>query len=561
MISRLTLVLMLLTLMPPAADPELNLGVFDADSVSPLPCRVTIVDSRKNPAAITPRPGQNLAVRPGVLYTPNGASKFSLPAGEYTLYATRGMEYGVAHTRVRLGAGDRKVIRMMLRREVATPGLVAADLHMHTGTYAGHGDATIEERAITIAGEGIELAVMTEHNRLVDLSETVARMGLARYFTTILGDEVSTAVGHFNAFPIAPGSAPPDHESHSWETLLRSMRATPGLQVVSLNHPRDLHSNYRPFGPENFNPESGENRTGQVFGFDCLEVLNSGALQSDLLLTFRDWFALLNSGHRITAVAGSDGHDVTRYIVGQGRTYIQCPDTDPGHLDADQVCRALLGGRASVSMGLLPLIRVNGRFGSGDLATDVGKTIHVEVQVLSPSWARADLVQLYADGIALSERRLSAEAAQKGLTTVSWNIPRPEHDIYLVAIATGPGITEAFWPIPKPYQPTSPEWIPRVLGATNPVLVDVDGDGKYTTPREYASGLVEKSGSDATRLLAALHGYDRAVAVQAAALCHAAGIDIRSAEWKSRLDACGWEPAEEGFAAFLRTLEPEQASH
>jgi hypothetical protein len=561
MAFRLTLAFAMVALMRPAADPEINLAVYDADSGVSIPCRVTIVDARKNFPTIKPFPGQHLAVRPGVIYSGGGAVHFTLPPGEYTFYATRGVEYGLSQLRMKLASGERKVLRMQLRREVPTPGLVAADMHMHTGTYAGHGDATMEERAVTLAGEGIELAVMTEHNRLVDLGATAAKLGLSRYFTSIVGDEVSTQVGHFNAFPITPGSAVPDFQSRNWAALFRAMRATPGVQVVSLNHPRDVHSSYRPFGPENFNPESGESPAGQEYGFDCLEVLNSGALQSDLLQTFRDWFAILNSGRRVTAVAGSDGHDVTRYIVGQGRTYLQCPDGNPGRIDIRQACRSLLGGRAYVSMGLLPLIKVNGRFGAGDLATDVGKTIHVEVQILSPSWAHADLVQLFANGVALPERRLSADAAATGLTTVSWNLPRPDHDIYLVAVATGPGITEAFWPIPKPYQPTSSEWNPRVLGASNPVRIDADGDGKYTSPRDYAAAIVEKAGTDPARVVPALKGFDRAVAVQVAALCRAAGIDIRSAEFKSRLEGCSWRPAEEGFAAYIQTLAPGTATH
>ena len=60
-----------------------------------------------------------------------------------------------------------------------------------------------------------------------------------------------------------------------------------------------------------------------------MEVLNSSAQQSDFMLVYRDWFALLNHGYRITAVGSSDGHDVSRYIVGQGRTYIACPDERP----------------------------------------------------------------------------------------------------------------------------------------------------------------------------------------------------------------------------------------
>jgi hypothetical protein len=53
----------------------------------------------------------------------------------------------------------------------------------------------------------------------------------------------------------------------------------------------------------------------------------------------------------------------------------------------------------------------------------------------------------------------------------------------LLAVASGPPVTAPFWRIPKPYQPTSTTWNPRVIGATNPIWIDADGDGRFTPPR------------------------------------------------------------------------------
>ena len=60
---------------------------------------------------------------------------------------------------VALAEGDEKHLDLSIRREVSTAGLVACDTHVHTLTYSGHGDATIDERAVTLAGEGIELPI------------------------------------------------------------------------------------------------------------------------------------------------------------------------------------------------------------------------------------------------------------------------------------------------------------------------------------------------------------------------------------------------------------------
>ena len=136
---------------------------------------------------------------------------------------------------------------------------------------------------------------------------------------------------------------------------------------------------------------------------------------------------------------------------------------------------------------------------------------------------------------------------------ITWTMPRPAHDVHLVAIATGPGVTEPCWAIPRPYQPTSMVWQPRVIGSTNPIWIDADGDGVYTAPRAYAVKLLAETGPDPKKLLPALESYDQAVAIQAAALCHAAGQNVQSSEWMPLLRKSS-EPTRQGFAAFAHSL-------
>jgi hypothetical protein len=64
----------------------------------------------------------------------------------------------------------------------------------------------------------------------------------------------------------------------------------------------------------------------------------------------------------------------------------------------------------------------------------------------------------------------------------TWRIPAPATDAHLVAIATGPGVTAPFWPTAKPYQPTSIEFTPYVLGVSGAVFVDTDANGRFTPP-------------------------------------------------------------------------------
>ena len=441
---------------------------------------------------------------------------------------------------------------LAINREVPTPGFVSCDTHIHTWTYSKHGDATLDERMLTLAGEALELPVATDHNLIVDYSACARSNHVVQYFTPVVGDEVTTAKGHFNAFPIEPGSSPPDFKIENWPALMQSIRATPGVQVVVLNHPTDTHNGFCPFASTNFNPVTGENLRSPEFSFDCVELINSGALRSDLMENFRDWFALLNHGYRVTGVGASDSHDVSRFIVGQGRTYIQCADQNPADINVNEACRNLRAGRALISLGLLTKMRVNDNFGVGELAANLGPTISVSVDVLGPSWARADHVELFLNGVKLREREI-APSGKIEKARMTWSIPRPPHDVYLVAIATGPGVTSPHWAIPRPYQPTSTKWTPRVLGATNPIWLDGDGDGRFTPPRDYARQIIERVGMEPANLVAALATYDESVAAQAASLCQARGLDIRATEFQQALRR-GTGPVKAGFSAYAGTL-------
>jgi len=185
------------------------------------------------------------------------------------------------------------------------------------------------------------------------------------------------------------------------------------------------------------------------------------------------------------------------------------------------------------------------------VATGKNDRMKVTVQVLGPSWARADLVNLYANGHLIRTQAIKPGAAvQKA--NLTWNIPRPAHDVHLVAMATGPGITAPFWESPRPYQPTSKKHAPRVQGATNPIFIDGDGDGKYTPPRIQAERLFSKHKGNIDTLLGSLRILDQAVATQLAGLMHDAGHDLRRPNIQKRVAKIA--SAKAGFAAFVATL-------
>src|SRR5262249_1386525 len=140
----------------------IEVSVSDTDTRAPLPCRITIADLESVLVPLSVEPESHLAARPGVVYTPNGRASIRLRPGKAPIFASRGFEYGVASQPLVVAEGQLQSVKMSIRREVPTPGLVACDTHVHTLTHSGHGDATIDERVVTLAGEGIELPVATD---------------------------------------------------------------------------------------------------------------------------------------------------------------------------------------------------------------------------------------------------------------------------------------------------------------------------------------------------------------------------------------------------------------
>ncbi len=283
-----------------------------------------------------------------------------------------------------------------------------------------------------------------------------------------------------------------------------------------------------------------------------MEVVTSAAMQSDNLRLYSDWFALLNHGYRIAGIGSSDTHDVSRFILGQARTYVECPDTNPAKVDVAKACDSFRNLRAYISMGLLVHLRVEDQFTVGDLATNLKEQMQVNLRVLGPSWVKADKVTLYANGKTIVQKNLEPnkriEKANLKLT-----LPRPKHDVHLIAVASGPGIRAPFWESPRSYQPTSRKHEPLVQGATNPIWIDGDGDGKFTAARDYAKHLVKIHDKDLPKLLKALEPFDQAVAEQAAELLVAAGQDVRNARFQELLNT-STSATRMGFTAFIATL-------
>lgn len=449
---------------------DLAIEVVDQSTGAPMPARLTLVDGEGNRTQIYYANSIGTAVRAGVLYTRDGVVAAGLPAGRYTVWAARGMEWSAASEEIVVRSGGKEAVRLELSREVDTAGFVAADTHVHTYTISGHGDSTLEERMITLAGEGVELPIATDHNHNTDYRPFQKSTQTTRWFTPVVGNEVSTDLGHFNAFPLDPEDDVPEYKVKDWEKLVEGIRSK-GARVVILNHPRWPNAERGPFGVFRLDRATGE-RQGPRFTFDAVEVFNSTCPETHPDLVLQDWFAVLRYGERITAVGSSDSHTVND-MVGEGRTYVASSAVDMASIDIDEACASFLAGTSSVSMGCYAEVRFEGAPVMGQVLPTRRGTIQLEVRAAAASWAQCETVTLYVDGREVEKRRIPKTKGKPLDQNIRFRVKTGGKDVFVVAVVRGK----------KPEQPFWDSLMPYIAAATNPVWIDGDGDGLYTHPR------------------------------------------------------------------------------
>jgi hypothetical protein len=492
--------------------------------LQPTPGRITVVNSDGTLIPVGADSTRELAVREGVVYSSTGVADFGVAPGNYLIYATRGFEYGVGATQFTIESGQHAKRTIELIREVDTSGWISCDTHIHTLSHSGHGDATITERMVTLVGEGMELPIATEHNKHIDYAPIASQSGVISELTAVIGNEVTTPCGHFNIFPVQAGATVPDHQQTDWGSLFDDIFAVPNVRVAILNHGRDLHSRFRPLSPQHHISIAGERLDSRPLRFNAMELLNSGAIQTDPMQLFGDWCGLLNRGMSVTPVGSSDSHDVTRFIVGQGRTYIRGDDADVANLNIEAATDAFIEGRVLVSYGLLATLSVNNQYGPGEtvLLGHDAESILVTASLRAPSWATPESISLYVNGRPHRSAHESLGGAPDSPfdETYRWRIPLSQlaGDAWLCVVAKGAGIEKPYWPTAKPYQPDSVEFVPYTFACSGPVRVDVDRDGQFSSAHQYARRIIDRRSGDLAGVMKELEPLDPAVAIQAASI-------------------------------------------
>lgn len=425
-----------------------------------------------------------MASRKNTIYTALGIDTVRISAGTYEVWAGRGMEYSADVHDITIFADSTTILRATIKRVIDTKGYVSGDMHLHTLTHSGHGDANLDERIISCLGEGLEWAVATDHNHLTDYAPTKSALGTTEALATTIGNEISTSSYHINAYPLAGKLEAMNRARTHTDSLFKLLRMEFPGAVIQINHPRSVSSAF--FTAKKLDPFWGAfHSTGTIPEFDAVEIVNGNsalgwtAERSSPHSVRQDWYNLLNAGHRFTAVGNSDSHSVLRILAGTPRNYIASSTDDPAQISESELAENIKSHSVSVSRGLFLELSVGDSAGIGDQIMARDGRLDLDIRVQAAPWVDCDSVLIVRNG------RVVKTFAVKNTTRVErfrrTVTLRPERDAWYIVIAKG---TESMAPLVHDGDvPVTP------LAFTNPIWVDADGDSAFTCLRDDANHL------------------------------------------------------------------------
>jgi predicted metal-dependent phosphoesterase TrpH len=428
-------------------------------------------------------------------FPPEEGLEVKLPVGTYLVHASRGPEYSVDQKVIEVLKDELQELNFSIDRVVETSNLISIDPHLHT--FHSDGQMSIAERIKSVVAEGVDVAVASDHNLITDYYPTLKKIGLNKYLAVILGNEVTHPFNliHYNTYPLKyraeeenNGAISPVAEEAS--ELFEASRKKDPQAILQVNHPRAGDLGY--FNNYGLDIESAAfAREHFDTSFELLEVMNGPYFYSSNSAAINDWLHLLNRGYYFPLVGSSDSHSIDRGEPGYSRTYVSYQGGEADNLDWNAISSGLKKGRSFATNGPLVEFKVNTKYTSGDTFSLPGGKAEVWIRVQSAPWISVDEVRLVVNG----ERKVifpvkaEKKATQKFEEQISLTLKK---DSYLAVEVLG---NETLYPVLQQMSRSglmTNAVIPYAL--TNPVFIDVNGNGKFDPPLTEKVKLVADTG-------------------------------------------------------------------
>jgi hypothetical protein len=316
-----------------------------------------------------------------------------LPPGRWTLRATHGIGWSIARTELLLQDGDVVQVPFDLHQEVATPGYVGCDLHVHARGSFDAKQVSYEDRVRSLVAVGVDCAAATEHDHVGDHGPAAHALGLDDMLRALTGVELTTGkpnFGHFNVYPWPEGATIPATKETTPKALFDAVHALPGSFVFQLNHPRMAtgnNDNIGYFDLAGVDPKTGvgHGAIAYLHDYDALEVFNGYQLErtDEVIALVEEWARMLDRGDVHVATGSSDSHNLSFPWAGFPRTMVEVGEGWSGAgRPIEAIVSAIKRGKVFVTSG--PIVRLTvGDAGLGDEVTAKGNSARIEVRLAS----------------------------------------------------------------------------------------------------------------------------------------------------------------------------------
>ncbi len=411
-----------------------------------------------------------------------------VPVGTYMISASKGPEYSLDKKVIEVLENSEQELVFHIDKVVDTKDLISVDPHMHT--LQSDGSMTIAERIKSVVAEGVDVAISTDHNYLSDYPSVLEKLGLGEYIAVLIGQEVSPLdvnqvyMPEFNRFPLRrregePGNGAIDIRFFENNTpIFGESRKKDPRALIQVNHPRARGYGY--FTYYQLDPETAATALkGFDTSFDLLEVMNGASYYPVNQRVIQDWLHLLNRGYYFPIVGSSDSHGIDRDEPGYARTYVFYKGEKGNKLDVSAIIQALKKGQSFVSTGPIIEFTVNNTSIPGNTIIVEKRKLDVGIKVQSAPWVSVDEVRVIING----ERKIilpakaPREQVLKFQDKISLNL---EYDSYIAIEVLG---NKTLSPVVQRRSKNDGyECGPLPYALTNPIFVDVDGNGRFDSP-------------------------------------------------------------------------------
>ena len=412
-----------------------------------------------------------------------GIGEAPVSPGTYEVSVTRGYEYTAFHGSITVEPSVPTPLQVRLDRVVDTSGFLSMDGHMHAAPSPDSG-VSIPERIRTAAAAGLEVPVSTDHEYVGSWQSGIDETGLHDWVATVPGLELTAHPEHVQLLFVEPRF---DLDARGdfvrWYGLdiaeIYAAGRERGAGVIMLNHPGYMrHIEYDRFtgeprleDPTDLGLQAGAKLWS--WNFDAIEYMNGHG--SPFAVPggngyFDDWMSFHNFGHTITAMGTSDIHGMDH--PGEPRTYYASSTDNPRRADESELVDSILAGRALVSTGAFVRVEINGEAGMGDLVTDPDGSVDLAVRI--EALPEIDVTHFLVF-VNCDETLKVAASEPGGIVKYDGELAVPvARDAHIVVAGFGSNR------LPRGLSQYNPNHVPRFT--TNPIYVDVDGNGIFDPP-------------------------------------------------------------------------------